>query len=122
MRFHPMRGHIPHMDRQAPVPAVLVLRDPVGEVAALRACVTDLVAGSGAVEVRCDIRLLAAPGLAAAGMLAHLRLTAHELGCTFQVVGAPPRLARLLALVGLGDVVPCSSSRDPFAPEPGSSR
>ena len=110
------------MDRSASVPAVLVLGDRVGDAAALRACLSDVVAGTGAVEVHCDISLLVAPGLADAGVFAHLRLTARELGCAFQVVGAPRRFVRLLVLVGLGDVVPCSSSRDPLAPDPGSSR
>ena len=115
-------GSHPYMDRSASVPAVLVLRDPLGDAAALRACLSAVVAGTGALEVRCDISLLTAPGLADAGVLAHLRLMARELGCAFRVVGAPRAFVRLLLLVGLGDVVPCSSARDPLAPGPGSSR
>jgi hypothetical protein len=110
------------VDRPVPFPALLIVRDPVGDVATLRACLAAVVAGTGAHEVRCDIRLLGAPGLAAAGVFAGLRLTARELGCAFHVVGAPRRFERLLVLVGLDDVVPCSSSRDPLAPDPGSSR
>ncbi len=81
---------------------------------------SDVIAHTAATDVRCDIRLLGAPGLATAGVLATLRLAAREAGCTFRVVGAPPRFIRLLAIVGLDDVVPCWQSRDPFGPEPGS--
>ena len=111
------------MDRSASVPAVLVLRDPLGDAAALRACLSDVVAGTGALEVRCDISLLTAPGLADAGVLAHLRLIGARAGVPrSRSSGRLDAFVRLLVLVGLGDVVPCSSARDPLAPEPGSSR
>jgi len=108
------------MERPPEVPAVLVLRDPLGAEAVLRACLTEGVARTGATDVRCDIRLLGTPGVHAASVLARLHLAARTSGCTFGVVGAAPRFVRLLALVGLGDVVACRPPRDPFAPEPGS--
>lgn len=62
--------------------------------------------GADAGWVVCDVSALTAPDAATVEALARLQLTARRLGCRIWLRGACPRLRELLALVGLGDVVP----------------
>ncbi|MFJ5552010.1 STAS domain-containing protein [Streptomyces sp. NPDC093225] len=59
----------------------------------------------GAAEVVCDLAGLTAPGLPTLDALARLALTARRHGGSLRLTGAPPGLAALLELSGLGDVL-----------------
>jgi hypothetical protein len=100
-----------------PIPAVLVLCEPLSSAPALCAALAELLARTGAQLAWCDVGNLDRPGVRAAGVLGRLRLAASDLGCALHVVRAPPRFVALVALLGLGDALPCTDRerRDPFA-------
>ena len=62
--------------------------------------------GSGADLVVCDVGTLVDPDCATVDALARLQLTARRLGRQVRLRNACGELQELLALVGLGDVVP----------------
>jgi ABC-type transporter Mla MlaB component len=58
--------------------------------------------------LECDVRGLVAADLGTVDALARLQLTARRLGSSVRLRNAPAELRELLALAGLGEVVPCS--------------
>lgn len=62
------------------------------------------------VDVVCDVSALIHPDLGTIDGLARLALAFRRLGYDFRLDPAPSELTGLLALVGLGDVVPCAES------------
>lgn len=59
----------------------------------------------GAARALCDFDGPGEPDLAAVEALARLALLARRHGCTLQLGVAPPCVAELVALAGLGDVL-----------------
>ncbi|MFI9249278.1 STAS domain-containing protein [Streptomyces sp. NPDC053069] len=84
-------------------PAVLVLPGSAtrDEVAELCARVQELLAGSGAHVVVCDLGGLGPPGLAVVDLLARLELAARRAGGRIRLRDPGPALPALLDLVGL---------------------
>jgi len=77
--------------------------------------VRDLLEGSDADLVVCDVAGLLRADLGAVASLARLQLTARRLGRRIRVRNASPELHELLALVGMCDVVgacPAATHRD----------
>lgn len=87
---------------------VLVIEGPIadGDVPGLCERVRYLLEGSGADLVICDVEALVDPGICTVDALARLQLSARRLGCRIRLRHATPELQELLALVGLGAVVP----------------
>ncbi|MEV3989490.1 STAS domain-containing protein [Streptomyces sp. NPDC049837] len=73
---------------------------------------TELLGGSDAGDVVCDVAGVTRPSLATVDALARLRLTAGRLGHRMTVRGAGPGLRTLLELVGLDALL-----TPPAAPE-----
>ncbi|RII20872.1 hypothetical protein DSC45_01980 [Streptomyces sp. YIM 130001] len=71
------------------------------------------LASTGATEVVCDAGGLVAPDLAAVEALARLRLTARRAGAGMRIRDPDPRLAELLGLVGLTEVLREPEEREP---------
>jgi ABC-type transporter Mla MlaB component len=65
-----------------------------------------LIAQSDADRVVCDVTALSDCDLVAIDMLARLGLTARRLGRTLELCGASDTLVELIALVGLGEILP----------------
>jgi ABC-type transporter Mla MlaB component len=65
-----------------------------------------LLEGSDADVVVCDVGALVCPDAVTVDALARLQLTAHRLGRSIGLRHASSELRDLLALMGLGDVVP----------------
>lgn len=65
-----------------------------------------LVQDTGAAAVVCDVSEVSRPDLTTVQALARLRLTAGRLGCDLRLRGANHRLVELIALLGLGGVLP----------------
>jgi anti-anti-sigma regulatory factor len=65
----------------------------------------ELLRGSDAACVVCDVSALTDPGLTAVEAVARLRLTAGRLGRRFRLRGASAGLRELLFLAGLDDVL-----------------
>ena len=96
----------------------VVICDPIipADVPQLWARVRQLLEGSDAQVVVCDVSALVDPDLGTVDALARLQLTARRVGCQIQVRHACCHLQELLALVGLDEVVPCPAGS---ALEPG---
>ncbi|MER6024779.1 STAS domain-containing protein [Streptomyces sp. NPDC001851] len=92
---------LPHVE--AKEPGVLVLSGPVtrDEVAGLCARVQELLAGSRARVVVCDVGGLGPPGLAVVDLLARLELAARRAGGRIRLRDPGPALPALLDVVGL---------------------
>jgi anti-anti-sigma regulatory factor len=90
--------------------AVLVAGPGPPDAPALCAELRALVARQGATRVVCDARGVRAE-LASVAALAHLAAAAHRSGCRVVVRDAAPRLAEVIALCGLGAVLPCEPGR-----------
>ncbi|MEU2711073.1 STAS domain-containing protein [Streptomyces sp. NPDC007205] len=92
---------LPHVE--AKEPAVLVLPGPVSpdQVTGLCTQVQELLAGSRARVVVCDVGGLGPPGLAVVDLLARLELAAHRAGGRIRLRDPDPALPALLDLVGL---------------------
>jgi ABC-type transporter Mla MlaB component len=86
----------------------VVISGPITRAAIAGLCERVGVAleGSGADLVVCDVGALVDPDAAMVDALARLQLTARRLGCQVRLRDACGELQELLALVGLGDVVP----------------
>jgi len=61
--------------------------------------------------VVCDVGDLIDPDACTVNALARLALTSRRLGCVISLAGASPRLVELVALCGLGDVLPVVSDQ-----------
>jgi hypothetical protein len=97
-----------------------LLRPPLdrGDIPLLCDQLGMLIAGTGAVVVRCDVGDFPEPDVVLVDTLARLQLTARRLGAHIQLARASPRLQVLLALIGLGQAVPLAG--DPrWEPEEG---
>ncbi|MDI3423575.1 STAS domain-containing protein [Streptomyces luteolus] len=68
---------------------------------------------TGATEVVCDAGALAVPDMAAVEALARMRLTARRAGAGMRIRDPGPRLAGLLALVGLAELFGEVEEREP---------
>jgi len=66
-----------------------------------------------AAGVVCDVAALTRPDLATLDALARMQLTARRGGTRMQLRGASPALVGLLALTGLGEVLPLLGSVEP---------
>ncbi|WP_213452354.1 STAS domain-containing protein [Rhizomonospora bruguierae] len=96
-------------------PPVLVIGAALGraDIPALCARLADLLApfpAVGAVVV-CDVSAVVEPSVVTLDALARLRLTARRLGADIRVYPAHARLGQLLALTGLGAVLPLARQR-----------
>jgi len=76
------------------------------DIPALCDHVRGLLEGSGADVLRCDVGGLVEPDAVAVDALARLQLTARRCGRELRLLHPCDALRRLLALVGLGDVLP----------------
>jgi hypothetical protein len=65
-----------------------------------------LVVFTGAVVVICDVGDFAEPDVVLVDALARLQLTARRLGASLELARASPQLTLLLALIGIGHVLP----------------
>jgi len=110
--------HLPLWPLHAPVPAdertsvVVTLRGAIvrADVPALCAHVEDLVRGSEAVLVVCDVAEVTDPDCGTVDALARMQLTTRRLGRELRLRGVSEELHDVLALAGLCDVVgPCGS-------------
>ncbi len=77
------------------------------DVPALSARAGALLRGCDAGVVVCDVAGLVDPDVATVAALARLQLTARRSGLRMRFRHACGRLEELLALTGLGDVLPC---------------
>jgi ABC-type transporter Mla MlaB component len=94
---------------------MLVLSGTIGpaDVAPLCERVADLLSGSQAMLIVCDVGELAAPGLAAVDALARLQLAAHRGGRRIRLWRVRPDLRALLELSGLSQVLPIAADSPP---------
>jgi hypothetical protein len=92
----------------------LALSGMVGaaDAAALCAEVADLLVGTHAGLVVCDVGALTGSGLAAVEALARLKLTLGMLGHRIQFCRVPRELLELLVLTGLDEVLPMAGAGD----------
>jgi anti-anti-sigma regulatory factor len=81
--------------------------------------VAELLAGSHAPLIVCDVGALADPGLAAVDALARLQLTAGRLGRRIRLWRVGPELLQLLVLAGLDRVLPVAAGGECPGPFPG---
>ncbi|MDX6545054.1 MAG: hypothetical protein QOG02_828 [Gaiellales bacterium] len=77
-----------------------------GDAAALCSRVAGLLDGLGASTLVCDVHDLHPADAAAVDGLARMQLTARRRGHSIQLGRPPGELCDLIALVGLGDVLP----------------
>lgn len=92
---------------------VLVLNATTcAEVRALCERMRELFEGRAG-PVVCDVAAVAQPDAGALEALARLQLAAIRLGRRLTFVNACDELERLLALTGLGDVLPCGGASPP---------
>lgn len=96
---------------------VLVLDGPIAASAVAGLCerVRTLLDGGDTEVVICDVGALTEPCAVTIDALARLQLTARRSGGSVRLRNASKELRGLLALLGLGDVLP-SSDRDPVDP------
>ena len=94
--------------------AVLAVSGTLGPEDAGPLCVRvrDLLAGSEAGLVVCDLSGLADVGLAAVDALARLQLTVRRLGHRIQFWRMPRELLELLVLSGLDQLLPAAPGRE----------
>jgi hypothetical protein len=90
---------------------VLVLDDHIApaDIPALCERVRTMLGGGEAGPIVCDVGAVVHPDAVTIDALARLQLTARHLGGSVRLGDACIELQRLLALVGLGDVLPCGS-------------
>ncbi|MEH1127747.1 STAS domain-containing protein [Micromonospora sp. CPCC 206061] len=94
-------------ERPPPVFAIGPVVDRA-DIPRLCARLAALVRDTGAAAVLCDVGAVSAPDAVTIEALARLRLTARRLGCDLRVLRAHRRLAQLVALTGLTDVLPAA--------------
>lgn len=92
---------------RAPSTVVLTLRGAIArdDVAALCTRVEELVTGSAADVVVCDVSEVADPDCVTVDALARMQLMAKRLGGSLRLSGASDELHELLAMAGLCEVV-----------------
>jgi ABC-type transporter Mla MlaB component len=93
---------------------VWVIAGPLasGDAAPLCEHLREVLASSRAAVVVCDVGGLKAD-IVTVDVLARLQLTARRLGCRIELHSGTPELARLLAFVGLADVLGLGPRRQP---------
>lgn len=99
---------------------VLVITGPLDPDDVLTLCerLRALLEGSDIEVVDCDVTALDEPDAVTIEALARLQLTARRMGRSIQLVQPCPQLQDLLALTGLGDVLPLSPGTDPASGPP----
>jgi len=87
---------------------VLVVGGPItrADIERLCNCLRAMLEGSGAPLVICDVGEIGDPDIVTVDALARLQLTARRHGRQIRLRDACEELQKLLALVGLSDVVP----------------
>lgn len=87
---------------------VMVLQGPIPRAAIPAVCerLSNLLAGSDADQVICDVGAVTDPDAVTVDALARLQLKAKRLGYRIWLRHASPRLRALLELTGLVEVVP----------------
>ena len=100
------------MAASEPTTLVLALEDPdcVDDVPRLRARLHELLAGREGVLIVCDVAVLVDPDVATLDALARLALEVRRAGARIRLSRASPGLRGLVALAGLGEVLPCAES------------
>ena len=95
-----------------PTAPIVVIRGPVGSAQAstLSQRVRVALANGTSDRVVCDVGALERPDLGTVDALARVALLARRLGGRVDIRHAAPELRELLALAGLGDIVPCERS------------
>ena len=89
------------------------------EIPALCARVSATLARTAAAtELVCDIATIVEPCADVVDALARVRLIARRFGCEIRVVGASAELCRLIALMGLLEVLPVDARPRPRAGRP----
>lgn len=93
---------------RAPRTVVVVVRGPMSAAGVRRLCdhVRVLLLHGDAQVVTCDLGSLGTPDLGIVDTLARLQLTARRAGGRIRVRRATAEVQRLLALVGLAELVP----------------
>ena len=91
----------------APSTLSFAVRGPIAraDLPGLSDRVCRLLAGSAATVAYCDVHGVPADAVTA-DALARLQLAARRRGCQVRLRNASPELVRLLAFMGLGDVLP----------------
>jgi ABC-type transporter Mla MlaB component len=94
-----------------PTTTQLVVRGRIGRAdgLALSERVRAMLGEDQAGRLECDVRGLVESDLGTVDALARLQLTARRLGGSVRLRNAPAELRELLALAGLGEVIPCSA-------------
>jgi ABC-type transporter Mla MlaB component len=105
----PVRAVGPPLEPSTNVLVISGQIDP-GDVALLCERVRVLLKSCDADHVICDVGGLDDPDAGTVDALARLQLTARRLGSRIRLRNACGKLQNLLALMGLGDVVPCGGS------------
>jgi anti-anti-sigma regulatory factor len=108
----PPRARLPLPEPSATV-VVLNGRIARADIPALCERVRVLLEGSDAELVICDVGALVDPDAVMVDALARLQLTARRLGRRIRLRDACGELQELLALMGLGDVLPLGTSSGP---------
>jgi hypothetical protein len=80
-----------------------------GDVRALADRMCELLAGHEHQLVVCDVGVIVDPDFATVDALARLALGARRVGCGIRLSNACPGLRDLLALAGLGAILPCAA-------------
>ena len=104
----------PALSADAPRPpletsaSALCLSGPIAraEIAGICERIRALLEASDASLVDCDVGGLVDPDAVTVDALARVQLTAHRLGCSVRLRHVGGELQDLLALMGLGDVLP----------------
>ena len=94
---------------------VLVVGGPItrADIERLCNCLRAMLEGNKAPLVICDVGELGDPDIVTVNALARLQLTARRLGRQIRLRDACEELQKLLALVGLSDVVPLTGGAQP---------
>jgi hypothetical protein len=74
-----------------------------------------LVRAAGATEIVCDVATIVDPCADVVDALSRVQLTARRFGCEIRVVGASAELCRLIAFMGLREILPVDGRPGPSA-------
>jgi anti-anti-sigma regulatory factor len=93
-----------------PTTVVLVVEATIGaaDARALADRMHALIEGQARRLVLCDVTVIVRPDIATVDALARLALGARRAGCRVGLRHASPELRNLLALAGLGQILPCA--------------
>ena len=126
---HARQSRAPQMPVEGPPepPDVVVTFRPAVTPDALAALCDELrmrleAAGLAPLTVTCDVAAVETPDLGTVDALARVVLTARRCGADVSVVGSTEELDRLVALVGLADVIPCPEAQSSRGGRPNSGK